>query len=118
MPSINNKAYDQAVRMLDRLKDGLQRHEANPRLAAILGPSGLELLKSELVILRKTYLEQENRAREAYEQFNVKFKEVQQRISNETRVIKGVLNPRSEELLDFGILPEKAKSQKRPEMET
>lgn len=113
MPSVNNKAYDALLKLLGLLIHGIKKHSSNTRITATLSVIELEAVKAELELLRTTYLQQERDAREAYEQFNAKFKSAQKRISNDSRIIKGILDPRAEVLLDFGITPEKAKTQAR-----
>ncbi|MEX2231744.1 MAG: hypothetical protein WD824_06275 [Cyclobacteriaceae bacterium] len=113
MPSVTNKAYDSLLKVLDHLTMGSQKHRGNPRIAANLNPSELEVLKTELELLRQDYLRQEAEARSAYERFNAKFNFAKKRVSNDCRIIKGILDPRAEELRDYGIVPERSKAPKK-----
>lgn len=113
MPSVTNKAYDSLLKILNNLTEGAQKHASNPRIAASLHASELEVLKTDLEFLRQDYLRQEKQAREAYEQFKVKFKFAQKKVSNDCRIIKGILDPKAEDLQDFGIAPEKSKAPKK-----
>lgn len=110
MPRITNKAYDQLLKNIGELIAGALKHSSNPRIAANLNAKDLEDLKAELTFLRLDYLQKEKQAREAYENFNMKFRLAQKRVSNDCRIIKGVLDPRADELSDFGIMPERSKT--------
>lgn len=113
MPSVTNKAYDLLLKGVDALTEGALKHTSNPRIAANLNASELQALKTGLEFLRQDYLHQEMEARKAYDRFNVRFKLAQQTVGNDCRIIKGILGPRSEELMDFGIVPERSKASKK-----
>ena len=113
MPSIKNKAYDLLLKSLDELTRGVIKHCSNPRIASSLDVAELVALKTDLELLREDYVRHETEARKAYEQFHVKFKSVQKKVSNDCRILKGILDPSAEELLDFGIFPERSKNPKK-----
>ena len=113
MPSVTNKAYDALLKVLDQLTAGAVKHRDNPRIAASLDPSELAMLKTELELLRQDYLRHENEARKAYEHFNEKFNFAKKRVSNDCRIIKGILDPQAQDLQDFGISPERSKAPKK-----
>src|SRR5687768_2116899 len=108
MPSITNKAYDLLLTTLDHLIKGLSVHALNSRISSSLDKAELEVLRKDLESLRNDYLHSERLAREAYEKFNLKFKYSQRRVSNDCRIIKGIFDPKGDQLRDFGIMPERS----------
>ena len=115
MPSVTNKAFDALLIAMEHFANGLDKHSGNRIITAVVKPNELRMQKSELESLRESYLEKEREARIAYHAFENKFKNAQQQSSNFIRVVKGVYGPKSDALLDFGIMPEKSKApQKRP----
>lgn len=113
MPSVTNKAYDTLLRSVDQMVEGARKHHSNPKIATNLNEKDLLALKAELTALRDRYLRYESEARTAYEQFQAKFKSAQKKVSNDYRIIKGILDPKAEQLLDFGIIPEKSRARNR-----
>lgn len=109
MPSITNKAYDALLILLDDLVNGIQKHPSNRKIIATLNAKELKAIRQELEFLRNDYIQKENMARVSYASFKAKFILVQKRASNDIRIIKGILDPKANELLDFGIIPEKEK---------
>lgn len=109
MPSITNKAYDALLILLDDLVNGIQKHPSNRKIIATLNAKELKAIRQELEFLRNDYIQKENMARVSYANFKTKFILAQKRASNDIRIIKGILDPKANELLDFGIIPEKEK---------
>src|SRR5688500_4011005 len=113
MPSIANKAYDVLLIVLKQLADGIVKHSAtNSEIRSSLRESELREVKAELELLREKYLQSEKETRKAYNEFGVKLKTAQELAGNKIRIIKGILGPKSTDLNDFGILPEKSKTAK------
>ena len=112
MPSVENKAYDALIITLVQLGGGIRKHSANLKIKVSTRETELTSIKDELQLLREEYLIAEKKARAAYNEFKMKFKSAQQRVSSETRIIKGILGPKSEDLRDFGINPERSKTSK------
>lgn len=113
MPSITNKAYDALLVTLDDLANGIRRHSSNKRITATLNAEELGVIREELELLRNDYIQKENMARISYLNFKTKFIQAQKRASNDIRIIKGILDPKANELLDFGIIPEKTKGSQK-----
>lgn len=113
MPSTSNKAYESLLIEMDRLAEGVKKHAANLKVMAVIKEGELRAQKQELENLRLSYLEKEQQARLAYDQFEKKFKSVQKDSSNCIRILKGIFGTKAEELIDFGIVPEKSKTSKR-----
>lgn len=112
MPSITNKAYDYLLIVIDQLLSGIRKHSGNAKLVSSIQQSEIESIRKELEALREDYLNKEKEARLAYLEFQSRFKFAQQQISNDIRITKGILGPKSETLLDFGIMPERPKHSK------
>lgn len=110
MPSVTNKSYDGLIEFLSNFSKGLVKHASNEGIAASLNTSEIEVLKTELERFRRDYIDQEKRARESYNRFKLKFQYAQKKVSNDTRIIRGILGPKSKDLIDFGILPERSKA--------
>jgi hypothetical protein len=114
MPSITNKAYDYLLIVIDQLMAGMRKHSGNAKLISSIQQSEIESMRSELEALRQDYLNKEKQARLAYLEFQARFKSAQQQISNDIRITKGIIGPKSQTLLDFGIMPERPKHSKNP----
>jgi hypothetical protein len=113
MPSIKNKAYEMLLSLLSQLVYESRKHSSNPKITMNVNIEELQTVKTDLEFLRRDYIQKEKQARTAYKKFNEKFKISQRIVSNECRIIKGILDPNAEELHDFGIVPEKPKARKK-----
>jgi hypothetical protein len=110
MPRITNKAFDQLLLTLEQLVTGGKKHQHQKKIAALLDTDELSSTKDDLVQLRLEYIQKELEARRAYEQFRHQFVHAQRKTSNDCRILKGILGPKSPTLIDFGLVPDKEKA--------
>lgn len=113
MPRTTNKAFDILLNNLEKLACGARKYRTNQSIAVSINESELLKIKNELEALRADYLQKEKIARIAYDHFEAKFKLAQKVSANNMRIIKGLFGPKSGELFDFGINPEREKTTKK-----
>ena len=113
MPSVSNKVYDAFLKTLADLETGIRKHSStNTKIKNSLDVSEIRMLKDNLQSTREAYLKAEQSARVSYQEFEMQFKLVKQRLSNVGRIIKGIFGPKADELIDFGITPERSRSRR------
>ncbi len=113
MATINNNSYNSTITKLEAIADGTRKHKVDAKIAAVLDEAYYRTAKTDLEAARQKYLELETATRKAYDEFSLKYDSSTEKLSADTRILKGIFGRSAEDLKDFGIDPEKATQGKK-----
>lgn len=115
MPDINIKSFNQLVEILEKMADGVKRHQQEADFPAAIKEDYLRTSKNQLEDLRGAYEEAVGRAKRLQNEYRETEAQLREELARYKSMIYGFYGKKNSIVTDFGIRPFKERTLKKKE---
>lgn len=113
MPDINIKSFNQLVEMLEKMAEGVKRHQQEVDFPSVIKEDYLRTSKNQLENLRGSYEEASGRAKRLQDEYREAEAKIRGELSRFKSMVYGFYGKKNPIVTDFGIRPFKEKTVKK-----